>query len=102
MIFDDFENDDQMFKAFSGKIESKLPEIDLSLDDLILERKEKENNKDFSSYYEIYRIEVNQNSKLFKIANKENMAMNFIDNKIETKKGLRVKEIAVKKCSTKK
>jgi len=96
MIFDNFENDEDLFQAYSGTFNQNYPEIDLSLDDLILERNEKENNKDFSDHYETYQIQVNNKNKTFEFANKENIAMNIMERPRQERKGLKLANKKVK------
>ena len=78
MIFDNYENDEDVFKPFSKNSSQPPIEIDISLDDLILQRNERENQKDFSSYYETYQIQIGNNTPTFETANKENVAINSI------------------------
>lgn len=82
MIFDNYENDEDVFKPFPQNACQKQIEIDISLDDLILERNERENHKDFSSYYETYQIQIGNKTPSFEIENKENMALNSLLHKI--------------------
>ena len=82
MIFDNYENDEDVFKPFSQNASQEKIEIDISLDDLILERNERENQKDFSSYYETYQIQIGNKTPSFEIENKENLTLNCLLHKI--------------------
>lgn len=83
MIFDNFENEEDFFKAYPSQNTTHLPEIDISLDNLILQRKERENCKDFSSYYQTYQMLINgpfsfiTPLSIAPLSNKENISSNL-------------------------
>lgn len=76
MIFDGFDNDEDLFRALPSKAGPPTVDVDISLDDLILQREEREANRDFSHYYDTYQIEVARPPKKTPLEDKENVPRN--------------------------
>jgi hypothetical protein len=79
MIFDGFENDEDLFRAMPAK-QAPLPDCDISLDCLILARQEREANKDFSHCYETLQMQVQLPARKFRVDDKENCEYNISSN----------------------
>lgn len=74
MIFDGLENDEDLFAAKA--IAQQLPEPDLSLDDLVLQRNEREANRDFGHLYETFQVTIARHKPQLFPEEKENIQRN--------------------------
>lgn len=74
MIFDGLENDEDLFAPKASA--QQLPEPDLSLDDLVLQRNEREANRDFGHLYETFQVTIARHKPQLFADEKENMQRN--------------------------
>lgn len=74
MIFDGYENDEDLFNALPDQPPG--PDADISLDDLILQREEREARRDFSHCYDSFRVDAVTLPRRLELEDKENAPRN--------------------------
>lgn len=84
MIFDGFENDEDLFRALPSRAAPSPPDCDISLDDLILARQERQANRDFSHCYETLQMQVATHPRRSRPEGKENLEHNVGSNQKRT------------------